>query len=711
MTITRALLFCLFLCAGAAAAAKDTAPKPYVWPPPPDEALIKRAQTAKTLSGLVLLEKHCDLSIESFFTSSPGTRRDEFIRLLVTTEQGAHRASLEINDDKDAKIESIEARTVAPDGRVTMADAKNDIHRSDVASLNNKDIFSSVATVNFPAPAVGAVLDLHVVTYREGAESFLMEPIGFEETPSLSTIFIVHINGGWPGCRWSVLVPSRQGITSTLENKGASTVQVTIPMFSPKRREPDTVPYYQRQPTLLCYINFADTRENTLNQTVSYQSSTVIDPRGRPSNFTWQDDAFTKWWVKWFQDHGKYVKEFVSKPGQAEDIDVKFVAPETLPLEERVQRLYAYVQHVIKVNPDAEDLTSLSAVMKKGEESYSQGNYLLSYLLDRAAIAHNDCCLLDRYYIPFSPIATNTYMYGFYSAVTVDIPGKGRVYLIPGDPSLPYACLSDEYQNSLAFWLEAGSMRVGLTPVNPPGADTMSYTYALQLEPDGGVKGSLRLLQTGAAGRSLDRWARYQAFRKEHPDKKDKTPEADRKAAVDKRLKEEFYIPGTKLLREDIALGQMPKTSSDPIELTCRVQAPGMAERLQDRWLLLANPVLAGFTSPFTEDERETPVWYDKGGQVTIAGTIKLPPGAKILELPKALDDSGPDRTRVSFSAQATEVDGAPALSVSLVYDRPLIVGSDRYKAWQYFQATLAKIADSRCVISLPGQASTGTLE
>ena len=709
----RCVLMCslsILIC-GAAWAKDAPAPAPYVWPALPDAAVMQRATATKTLSGLVLLDKRCELDIESWLTYKPGVRRDEFIRILIVSEEGAHRATLDINDDKDAKIESIEARTVAPDGRITLADPKNDIHKTEVGTLNNKDIFSSVATVTFPAPAKGCVLDLHVVTYRPDFVWFLMEPVGFEETPSLATSFTIRINGGLPRFQWSVLVAGKDGAKSHVQNKGGNTIEVTVDPFLPNKREPMTVPYYQRQTTLLCYLNTSYEKTPRKSDGSSYQTTYDVDPRGLYRSFVWQDNEFTRWWLEFFKEFERGCKEFIDKEGTASKVDVKAVAPENLALEARVERLYRFVQETVKYNPDAEDVSTLSALMKRGQNNSWQGTLFLDYLLKRAGIPHELCYLTSRYYLQFSPIVTGPSLYGFQAAVTLEVPGKGRIFLTPGDLGIPYGCLQDVYQDSLALWMEGeATMRAAYTPVDAPGADALSYRFEAELTPAGSLKGTLRLEETGAPAASFRHWLRYREFRVAHPDRKDKTSEQERVKAADARLREECQIPGFKLLREDLTTAPLPASSSDPVVVTCAIQAPGMTERIQDKWLLHVNPVLAGFVSPFTDEDRTTPIWYNEGGVVTITGTVKLPKGAKILELPRAEMVAGPDHTKIEFRTEATEVGGMPAVALHLVYDQPSIVGSDRYKAWQAYQAALARLAESRCVISLPATIE-GTLE
>jgi hypothetical protein len=677
--------------------------KPYDWPALPASEELQKAMSYKTLSGLVLLDKRCDLDIKSFYASPMGTRRDEFIRFLVANEEGARQASIDVNDDVDSKIELVEGRTVAPDGTITELDQNRDVHKIEVSKLGDKDIFSSLAKVDFPSPVKGAVLDIHVVTFREGPQFFLMEPIAFDETPSLKTSFAVHINGGIGGYQWSVLVSGENGASSHIEAAGGNTLNVTVGLLPAQKHEPDTVPYYRRQSTLLCYINLSSKKFAPVPGSGSYHSSTGVDPRGRLSNFFWPDNNFTKWWVDYMETNERACKEFMKHDGHADKVDVNAVAPRDLPLEERVKRLYRYVQENVEYNPEAKDISTLGALVKHGQNARWQGTLYLSYLLERAGIVHHRCMLVNRYYLQFSPIATNYSLYGLVDALVVDSP-EGRIFLQPGNLSAPYQCLDDVYQNSLALWLDNGKPQYAYVGLDPQGMDSMTYTYDAELSADGAMKGKLTLSQTGAPAVNIRSWIRFWEFRKARPDKKDKSTPQERKDKVEKRLKEEFEIPGSKLVLDGFEAGALPESSANPVEVKCAFRGDGMSQTLQDQVLVYVSPVLAGFTNPFTDEQRKTPIWYDKCGHVVITGVVKLPPGAKIIDLPKPETVTGPDGTRIDFSVEAVKQDGAAGLRARIEYDQPAILGYDRYKGWQFYESSLARLGESRCVISLPAQ-------
>jgi len=682
--------------------------KPFAWPDIPGPASLKKDMGLKSKSGLVVLTKRCRIDIKSYLASPQGVRRDEFVRFLVINEDGVRGAMIALNDDPDAKIESIDARTVAPDGTVTKADPDTDIHKAEVKAGNDK-VFGDLATVNFPAPKLGAILDLHFVTFKEGAVGSLLEPIGYPDTPMLDTTFEIKIKGGIPHYGWSILVLGNDGTESQLGRGKDGRIHVHISPFTPNPDEPLSLPYHKNHSVLLCYINFAGVNGPKMREATSWQYK--VDTRGRMENFFWRKDGFTKWWADYFKKDARGNRDFLKHDGRAGKVDVSSVAPSSLPVEQRIKRLYDYVQSHVTYKPDAEGVKSLSSLVKHGFSRPWKATLYLSYLLDRAHISNTPCLVVNRYYLRFSPIILNPYLYNFGQAVMVDVPGKGRVFLMPGNLPLPCACLPAAYQNSLAFWTDhQGAIHSAYTSADPAAEDVMAYHYDVRLSPGGSLEGKADLGEQGAPGRSFRWWQIDNAYRRAHPKKKDKTSALEKKKKTKKRLKSEMSLPGSKLVMSDFSAGKVPSSSSASSEVSCKVQGEGFASPLQDKWLVYVDPLMVGFTNPFTAEKRETPIWYEKGGHVTMDGLVRLPKGSTIVDVPKPVSVQGPDRTRMTFSVTAVEKDGIPAIQTHLEYDQPYIIGSDRYQAWKIYEDELAKLAGSRCVVSFPTQAQ-GELE
>lgn len=76
-----------------------------------------------------------------------------------------------------------------------------------------------------------------------------------------------------------------------------------------------------------------------------------------------------EWLVKYIKDNEEACRNFLSHAGRAKDIDVAALAPASLPLEERLRRLYAPAQEKIGYDPNVSNLEHLSDVMREAQNS------------------------------------------------------------------------------------------------------------------------------------------------------------------------------------------------------------------------------------------------------------------------------------------------------------------------------------------------------
>ncbi len=675
--------------------------KPYAWPAGPDPAAIEKARAVYSRTGLVILERRCELTLGLF----SGVTREEFVRFLVLNEAGAKSASVSVNDHTRTRVTVIEARSIAPGGTVTQVDPKKDIHTAEVAIYKAKAALASVATVDFPAPVPGAVLDLHFITRYDGWTIFYADPVTFGQHPALKTDFVIRASGGFPGTQWSVsLLGGRAGM-GRLEKKPDQSVEASFGPLLPPKEEPCSVPYTQRDTTLLLYLRWVADDAKVLKEKVGYHFD--VDTRGRPAGIDWATVPNKDWWLGYLKKSKEAVDQFLKHPGRAKDVVTEIVAPASLPLEERADRLYRYVQSAVKYNPGLGRDATLGDVARHGEQVPWQGTLYFAYLLQRAGIPHECVLVADRWQIRFNPALTNDYIYGFTNAVFVDIPGKGRRFYMPGHLSLPPGCLEDGYQDSVALWrANDKEISVAFTPLNPPGADRTEYAYEATLAADGSLAGKLVIQKWGTEAEPFVEWHREREYKLAHPkreDKKNKVSPEERQREFDKRLREEATVPGTHLDITNVAVDALPASSAEPLKLSCTFTAKSMGQPAQSgTWLVFGLPLAAGYESPFTAPSRETAVWFQDAGRTVMDGTVTLPAGAKVVDVPGLLQFGGPDGDVLRTDVEAGSKDGAPAIHSHLEFDRPVIVGTDKYAVWKAFESVLVSRAESRCVVSWP---------
>ncbi|MFH1177725.1 MAG: hypothetical protein V1750_09990 [Acidobacteriota bacterium] len=687
----------------AAALAKDKAP--YQWPAPPEPGAIEKAKAMKSESGLVIVERHCTIVLHSYDALPMGTTREELIRFLVVSEDGVRNASVEVNGDPEAKIAYVEGRTVAPDGTVTEVTEAHDINRVDVASFKKK-IVTSLATVSFPAPAIGSLLDLHFQTTTEGPMISFVLPLGYSATPSLAMDFDVTIKGGFQGIGWAALtIGDTQGVTR-LEYNGTGPLRVHVKPFKPARRLPFDPPAHQLEPTLLCYLDLTSVRVKDPAAGVAFQVAFDVNTRGRIVGVTFPSDSHREYWGKYLADDTKQNAEFLRRAGTAAALDVAAAAPADLPVEERVARLYRLAQEKMVYNPDAESISTLADMMRKGMRERWQGTLLLSYLLTRAGIPHQLGVVANRYEVRFSPVVRNEYLFSFEKVIMLAAETK-ELFLMPGILGLPFACLPVGYQDSVAFFPKSEKdVTYVFTPFNASGPDATTCRYDLELDTAGDLAGTMTVIETGIPSLPFFGWNLYREFRKAHPNKDDKkagaTGEKEKQADLDRAIGDEMEVPGNKLQLDEFRLVSSPRTSAQPLELSCKARGKGMAQPAQDTWLLYASPVLAGYVSPFTDERRRTPVWYYQSGHMITEGDITLPAGASVVELPPPVELGGPGGAKATCKVEQAEKDGRTIIRTRLELDHPLVVGTESYAAFRTFQAELVRLSQQRCIIRMP---------
>ncbi len=702
----RILAGSLLVLSVSSALAKVEKKEPWAWPAPPAEEEVKKALAMKSESGFVILDRRCSVEVRTLNAKPEGVTRDEFIRYLIVSEEAARKATVTVNDDPGAKIDFVEGRTVAPGGAVTAVDEKRDVKRVDVTNLRRKELTTSLAEVAFPAPVKGAILDLHFSTTTEGRVFYYVQPLVYTNTPSREMQVDVTVKGWVASVPWFTLTVGDTDGTATLEYLTSGGMRVHVAPFTPRRRLAFDPPTYHLYPTMICTLDLGTLRLKGQDEPVMVRLAQNVDARGRLSSVEFPTARHREYWARFLSDEEKKNKEFVDHPGSAGGIDVASAAPPALALEERAARLYRLAQERAGYSPDDEPGTTLSAMMKKGMSYRWQGTLFYSYLLDRARIPHKVGMAANRYAIRFMPGIRNEYLFGFEKVVMIEVPGRSPIFAMPGYLGLPFGCLPDSYQDSLVlFPVGEKDLEYKYTEFDPLQLDTVATHYDLELDAAGNATGKVSLKETGAPALPFFRWDMYRRFRQAHPARDEKrsaaTVEKERKEEFDRVLADEFDLPGNKLKLSDYAVPSSPMTPAQPVEASAMAYGKAIATPAQGRWVMYANPVLAGFVSPFTEEVRMTPIWYGQGGHFVVEGETKLPAGAAVVELPQPADLAGPLGAHASSRVERVDRDGRVIIRSIVEYDQPTVVGSDQDQAWRVFQSELARIAGDRCIISL----------
>jgi hypothetical protein len=718
------LLVFALLFAGNVAYAKENDLPPFAWPAAATQDEVAEGKKLTTRSGLVLLKRHCVMQIRSYGVSPSGVFKDEFLRFLVADEKGVHNCKLELNDDSKFVAEVVEGRTILPDGKVVPVDSEKDILRTEIQKGTEKNANVALATVNFPASQIGAVLELHAVLKWKTenyhgwyfdipqAPTQYSELLVLKDSPSLETSLDVELMGGLGGEPWSVCVLGAPAGTVSLTSSGKGLITVKMGRYIPLRQEVDSPPARRIFPIFLCYLNENKFHSSEQKQ---FQSALGIDSRGCVTGITFPPEAdTTKYWHEYLEQDRKNNDAFMHMTGAVGDIVLEAVAPATMSLDDRVKALYEYTQAHVRYTPDANDVTSVGAVARRGMRSPWQGTLYFAALLKRANIPFDLGLVAARYNIRFAPSLTNSDLFGFSTVVRVALPNGQAGFFMPGHLGVGYGDLPEIYQDSIALFLaKDDSVEWAQSPSAKLSVEPTSYLCKGALDTNGGFTGTLNVTKGGAPGKYfLWHYLAYQ-YSEAHPphDKRDRPDPVKVRQDLEKRLKEEMELPGSHWALAEPAVSTWPADPSHPYTLQAKLTGNGLAQQAGAQWMVYAFPLYSGFSNPYTEAVRFLPVWSDKAGHFTVEGEVSLPAGYKVSELPKPTNVVGPYGCQIASSIESTEKDGVATLHSLISFDIPQIVGKDDYSAFRSYMTSLAQVMQQRCIITPTAGAANKDLE
>jgi len=698
----------LFLCLSVVASAKSKPqPEPFQWPAPPDEAARKAASLLKNDGGLVILERQTKIRIASWRSDRPGLRIEEFDRFLVVGQEGIQNASMPLKLGWGWTLETVEGRTTAPDGAVTALDGEKDVERFDVTRLGDQESLYTQASVHFPAPQVGSVLDLHWISFKEGVPYHLVLPLLLEQTTTVRGETELTFDDE----TWSLLTVGDSRGTAKLERADKGKYLVHLSTCEIDAREVAAPPVAHTSPTLVCYINYSGvpSKSKDKDEAPKVATSTLsLDSRGRVQGFSFPPGAeVTDWWIEYLKKKRGESQEFMKRASRVESLPVEWSALAGLPLEERLARLYRLAQTTVRRNPYAVGVTDINSLLAQGANGDEQVTLLFAHFLERSKIPYSLGLLADRKMLRFSPVIHSGQVYGFIPAVVVPRPGKNPLVMVPGDFSLDFGVLPYDRQDALVFWLEGeDTVKTFYSAVDEPAADAASFRYALEMDASGKASGSVTLSERGAKSRGFRRWYVMREIKRKSP-KRDKyydRSDTELKDELDEELEKWFWAPGSLFTFSGYELVKCDQSAAEPLEIKAVGQAQSIGQASGDRWLVLANPLMAGYSSPFVRPARRFAIWNETGGLRTVEGELLLPAGAKVLEVPKPQEVKGPEGLIARYTTEALEREGRVVLHSKLEYTVPLVLGSQSYGAYRLYLDGIARMGQDKCIVQFVGE-------
>lgn len=715
----RFLLACLFMVGSVAIHAKKDPPpvpeeKPYVWPDLPTAQELEKAKRLPAPNGLVVLERKMSARVGG------GTSKDDFVRILVVSEEGAGHASFSFSPGQFFEVKKLEGRTLPPGGGapIPLEDSR-DIKKIEATFLEGGDPLYTSLKVAFPAPTVGAILDLHYVVddrYGVGLDfgfgtfifrllarySSFVEPIPFGSLSTLKSEFRLTACGLSSGSRWHLITCGDKGGVCSISSPSEGEYLVKVGPISVEREPKAAPPQSQRIPTILCYL-FEIDDEIPADWPKPSKAVLSVGPKGHVQGISFSEkDAVGLWWIHKIREQLDEAREFLSKPGKAKYDELQELAPAALSVPERVCRLYDHAQKTMSKNPDGWGGESLADAIRNGAGDGDQVSLYFKYLLDRAGIPNTLLFVSDRGTPQFSPFIRSASLYGFVLGVQVD--ATGLVYL-PGEAGLDCGALPVDRQEALVLsFASAGELLPSYTGNGEAGADLWMQEAIFDLDFTGNGKGKSSITATGSRSFPFRNWwagKRRLQERKDRATLKKEDP-AELQAKMSSKLAGLLPPLPAGLTLQGLELAKEDGRASAPLRIQAEAQFKRLGRASGPQWTLPAFPLLYPDVGEAPKAGRKQPVWNSVGGRRRFDCRLLCPPGAKLIQLPEGRSLDAGEGMRASVSLTASEEGGRLVLHSIVDYEIPLLVGVDRLSEYQKFLDALWALSAEVCLIGVP---------
>jgi len=397
----------------------------------------------------------------------PGHASSIYDRIKVLTEKGKDLATVSIPYEPGVdKVTDIQARTIHADGTIIPLTAKP----SDLVDIKTKGFQENTVTFTLPSVEVGSILEYRVKMRRDEDWTYLptwevqrtyfvhKEHYSFRPSAFTNMVYVVNI-----GPKDKV-------------------VQDKKDVFSLDIADVPPEPGDDWMPPM-----------NTLRWYVEFFRNTGVTT----ADAFWENAG--KRWAAW-------IESFTGPTGTLKKAVEQIVAPGETD-EQKSAKIYAAVQKLdntdfsrtkSKVERKKEKLKDIG----KAEDVWKQQSgsaddiALLFAALARAAglkawpayVVNRDRAMFNKGYLSDSQFDNDI--------VIVELGGK-KVYLDPGQKMCPYGSLHWKHTWATGFELTDKGAILATTPGFTYKSSTVKRVADLDIDADGHVKGSLRLVMTG----------------------------------------------------------------------------------------------------------------------------------------------------------------------------------------------------------------------
>lgn len=524
-------------------------------------------------------------------------------RLKVLTEKGKDRASVEIPYDASyAGIADIRARTIAPDGTITLLTGK--AFNSTIVKAHGIKYLAKTFTL--PNVQVGSIIEWKYTEYWEDyvfaphwvvQDDLLTKRAKFTFVPMFKAGHYVEDRRGDIKDRvyYSLIGLPENTTIKTVANNRMELELKDIPAFEEEDFAPPSA---------------------VLKMRVNFYYGT--DKMGKPQEF-WKGEG--KYW-------NKEVDKFAGHSAAVAAAVGHLTGP-TDTADQKARKIYAYVQKIKNLNYTGADLRLEEFLSRESREKRTVDDVLqknegfrdeiarLFWAMARAAnlpafvmrIADRDEYFFQQN-VPNPAQLTS-------EIVIVTVDGK-EIFLDPATPMCPFGHLAWRHTSTQGIRQTAdGSTQLAPTP-SATYKDAISKRVGrITLSDDGSAKGKIGI-----------GWAGEEAL--VHRLRGLKTDDAGRKKELENELK--AMLPAGALVQLDTVVGW--EDAEKQLSASFSVEIPSFASTVGKRMLVPTNLFHSRSRQPFAQGERKQPVYFNFPYYLVDETTITFPSSYQMENLP-----------------------------------------------------------------------------
>lgn len=694
---------------------------PYEWAPLPQKEYLKEVMKTKSEKGLVVLERNCEIKIGGlldWYMGYPSLFKEEFVRFLIVDENGLKNAEEDIETilvskaealvtNVFPKIDVVEARVVLPDGKIVFADKDKDIVLVTAEKLNEKGGNLVLGRVKFPQVQVGAILDLH---YKINANYLVFawsEPLPYKNMPTMKLKMKFVLTDNIVG--WQV-VTFNAPKSDVLKLVKPNEIELNLEKIYPQKDEPYSPPSLYYHPFVLAFANFSKLG-NLKEIPKNWTGSIILDERGLPLIKDIDTIPFKSYWQNYLNEFEESRKSFIKKGSEV----FKSIDPDLLNLSvsDRAKRVVDFVQKRIKMlsysqrekNEEKGKKFTLSKSLQEGFESKEKVTYFISYLFDKYKIPYEKGIIVSRSLVRFSPFIPNAYIFDPIYALKVLVEGQEPIF-VTGDINLPFGCIDSQYQLSTFISIDKdGILHSEITPESNKDFSKRNLKFEITVNEDGTMAGKVTLEEMGPSVNSLIRYFQnkkaeeLENTKQKKKKKKDEEIEKKSEKIEDELAKEEINLINDNIKIDEWKIVKVPENSMEPLTIEYKISSKKYFEKIGDIIPIYVLPLIAQATKPFIDNKREFPIWFDDAMKTNYDGTIILPKGYTIEDLPRQESFDGGKDVNFTFLCEKGEINDRKALKVNLKVTRPLMLKVKDYQLIKGFYSSFVSVAQSKAII------------